>query len=114
MGLTERIIETKRSLMNLQYEAKYTECEEVIKFIDRAFLNLCKEHRDFENENSYLPMYGYENQRLNAMAEYYLEGRASKDELKNDFFPIIDVLSGGYNIVIREKIKKEFLTCYEN
>ncbi|KGM97272.1 hypothetical protein Z968_03945 [Clostridium novyi A str. 4552] len=114
MGLTERIIETKRSLMKLQHEGKYTECEEVIKFINRAFFNLCKEHRDFENENSYLPMYGYENQRLDAMVEYYLEGRASKNELKNDFFPIIDVLSGDYNFSKGKKIKKVFLNCYEN
>lgn len=80
----------------------------------RAYQRISKNDSIFYRNNFYLGVISCEDRLISTVCDYYLNGNGQKENLNEDIFPMINILSGNKDSILAKELKKLFLNVYNN
>lgn len=112
--LNKRVHEKYEKLLDKLYsKCNYTEFIEAVEIALRAYQRISKNDSVFNHSISYFGVIGCEDKLISIVFEYYLAGNGKKENLNEDIFSMINVLSRNREDILASELKQLFLNIYE-
>ncbi|WP_123054094.1 hypothetical protein [Clostridium sp. JN-1] len=113
--LNKRVHDKCEKLLDKLYgECTYNEFAAAFDVAVRAYQRISKNDPIFYHNNFYLGVISCEDRLISAVCNYYLDGNGQKENLKEDIFPMINILSGNKDSILAKELKNLFLSVYDN
>lgn len=80
----------------------------------RTYQRISRNDLIFYRNNFYLGVIRCEDKLISIVCEYYLSGNGQKQNLNEDIFPMINILSGNKDSIVSNELKELFLNVYDN
>jgi hypothetical protein len=113
LNMNENLIIKGENLLSKLYEkTSYNGFVVALDCAFRVFQRISRNDSVFRTRNYYLNIISCEDRLISTIFEYYLQGKGNKEDLNEDVFPLIHVLSGCENDETTKELKNLFLSVY--